>query len=120
MKLPYFDYRAPATLAEAVAELAALGSDAKILAGGQSLPPMMRCWLARPVRCSTWARSRNCARAATWNSTWKTRPYRAHDHARPTGPQRIRDAAGPPAGRAREADRLPGGAHARHRGRQPA
>ncbi|WP_157793002.1 FAD binding domain-containing protein [Bordetella genomosp. 8] len=49
MKLPYFDYRAPASLDEALDTLAALGSDAKILAGGQSLLPTMRYGLARPA-----------------------------------------------------------------------
>jgi len=48
MKLPFFDYRAPATVAEALHTLAALGSDAKVLAGGQSLLPMMRYRLAQP------------------------------------------------------------------------
>ena len=40
MKLPAFDYAAPATLAEALALLAADG-EARPLAGGQSLVPMM-------------------------------------------------------------------------------
>ncbi|WP_144630059.1 FAD binding domain-containing protein [Bordetella genomosp. 13] len=48
MKLPYFDYRAPSTLDQALEALAALGTDAKVLAGGQSLLPAMRYGLARP------------------------------------------------------------------------
>lgn len=48
MKLPYFDYRAPASLQEALQTLAALGSDAKIIAGGQTLLPIMRYRLSRP------------------------------------------------------------------------
>ena len=48
MKLPYFDYRAPDTLEEAISVLAALGSDAKLLAGGQSLLPAMRYRLSQP------------------------------------------------------------------------
>ncbi|GAA5236522.1 carbon monoxide dehydrogenase [Verticiella sediminum] len=48
MKLPYFDYRRARTLDEAVALMAALGSDAKALAGGQSLLATMRYRLARP------------------------------------------------------------------------
>ena len=41
MKLPAFEYACPATLAEAVALLAAHDGDAKALAGGQSLVPML-------------------------------------------------------------------------------
>src|SRR5512141_256106 len=48
MKLPPFDYACPATLAEAVSLLASRGGDAKALAGGQSLMPMMAFRLAAP------------------------------------------------------------------------
>lgn len=48
MKLPHFDYRAAQSLDEALSLLAALGSDAKVLAGGQSLLPMMRYRVVRP------------------------------------------------------------------------
>jgi carbon-monoxide dehydrogenase medium subunit len=41
MKLPAFEYACPATLAEAVALLASHDGEAKALAGGQSLMPMM-------------------------------------------------------------------------------
>ncbi len=43
-----FDYVAPTTLAEAVAALGEAGEDAKILAGGQSLIPVLRLRLAFP------------------------------------------------------------------------
>jgi carbon-monoxide dehydrogenase medium subunit len=43
-----FDYRRPETLDEALAIFAELGSDAKALAGGQSLVPAMNFRLARP------------------------------------------------------------------------
>jgi carbon-monoxide dehydrogenase medium subunit len=43
-----FDYRPAGDLAEALGVLAAHGEDAKILAGGQSLVPMMHLRLARP------------------------------------------------------------------------
>ena len=43
-----FEYHAPTALAEAVALLERHGEDAKILAGGQSLIPMMRFRLAEP------------------------------------------------------------------------
>jgi carbon-monoxide dehydrogenase medium subunit len=43
-----FAYRAPATLSEALGLLAEHGDDAKILAGGQSLVPLLNLRLARP------------------------------------------------------------------------
>ncbi len=49
MKLPSFDYACPATIAEAVALLAAHGGDAKPIAGGQSLVPMLAFRLAAPT-----------------------------------------------------------------------
>src|SRR5277367_6674571 len=48
MKLPAFEYACPATLAEAVALLASGAGDAKVLAGGQSLVPMMAFRVASP------------------------------------------------------------------------
>jgi carbon-monoxide dehydrogenase medium subunit len=48
MKMPPFDYACPATLSEAVALLAAHDGDAKVLAGGQSLVPVMAFRLAAP------------------------------------------------------------------------
>src|SRR6516165_6874091 len=48
MKPPRFDYVRAATLAEAHAVLAAEGSDARVIAGGQSLVPMLSMRLARP------------------------------------------------------------------------
>lgn len=44
-----FDYAAPATVAEALDVLAAAGDDAKLLAGGQSLIPVMKLRLADPA-----------------------------------------------------------------------
>ena len=49
MKPPRFDYHAPASVDEAVALLARDGGDAKVLAGGQSLMPMLNFRLARPA-----------------------------------------------------------------------
>jgi aerobic carbon-monoxide dehydrogenase medium subunit len=43
-----FEYHAPRTVNEAVALLAAHGDEAKLLAGGQSLVPLMNMRLARP------------------------------------------------------------------------
>ena len=49
MKPPKFDYHAPASVDEAVALLQRYGGDAKVLAGGQSLMPMLNFRLARPA-----------------------------------------------------------------------
>ncbi len=48
MKPAPFDYVAPRTLEEAVVALARGGGDAKVLAGGQSLIPLLNFRLARP------------------------------------------------------------------------
>ena len=48
MKPFAFDYEKPATIAAALALLGEAGADAKVLAGGQSLGPMMNLRLARP------------------------------------------------------------------------
>ena len=44
-----FDYVAPTTIDEAVAALAKAGEDAKVIAGGQSLMPLLRLRLAAPT-----------------------------------------------------------------------
>lgn len=49
MKPSAFAYHAPRSVDEAVATLAELGEDGKVLAGGQSLVPMMNLRLAAPV-----------------------------------------------------------------------
>jgi len=49
MKPPPFEYFAPTTVEEALAHLAEHGYDAKPLAGGQSLIPMMNFRLAQPA-----------------------------------------------------------------------
>ena len=46
MKPAAFDYHRPGTVEDAVSLLADLGDDAKILAGGQSLVPMLAMRLA--------------------------------------------------------------------------
>ena len=43
-----FDYRAPESLEEAIRELQENGEDAKLLAGGHSLIPLMKLRLAAP------------------------------------------------------------------------
>ena len=49
MKLPPFEYACPTTLGEAVALLASRDGDAKALAGGQSLVPMLAFRLLHPA-----------------------------------------------------------------------
>jgi 2-furoyl-CoA dehydrogenase FAD binding subunit len=49
MKAPPFAYVRPATVADAVAELARAGDDGKVLAGGQSLVPVLAMRLGRPA-----------------------------------------------------------------------
>jgi carbon-monoxide dehydrogenase medium subunit len=48
MKPAPFDYHAPTTVAETVSTLTRLGDEAKLLAGGQSLVPVLALRLARP------------------------------------------------------------------------
>jgi len=49
MKLPPFDYEAPQTVSAAVELLAEYGDEASVLAGGQSLIPLLALRLARPA-----------------------------------------------------------------------
>jgi len=49
MKAPPFDYVRPATAADAVAALAEAGDEGKVLAGGQSLVPVLAMRLGRPA-----------------------------------------------------------------------
>jgi aerobic carbon-monoxide dehydrogenase medium subunit len=49
MKPPAFDYHRPSSVDEALALLAAVGDDGKVLAGGQSLVPILNMRLASPV-----------------------------------------------------------------------
>ena len=49
MKSPPFQYHRPDTLADALALLAEHGDDAKVLAGGQSLVPLMAMRMGRPA-----------------------------------------------------------------------
>ncbi len=49
MKPPKFDYHAPKSVDEALALLTRYGGDAKVLAGGQSLMPLLNFRLSRPA-----------------------------------------------------------------------
>src|SRR6202171_2740522 len=44
-----FDYRSPATLDEALGLLAERGDDAKVMAGGQSLIPLLKLRFSQPA-----------------------------------------------------------------------
>src|ERR1700687_2216359 len=44
-----FDYRSPSTLDEALAVLAERGDDAKVMAGGQSLIPLLKLRFSQPA-----------------------------------------------------------------------
>ena len=61
MKLPPLEYACPTTLSEAVALLASRDGDAKAIAGGQSLMPMMAFRIATP-RCWSISASSRAAR----------------------------------------------------------
>ncbi|MBI2528260.1 MAG: xanthine dehydrogenase family protein subunit M [Candidatus Rokubacteria bacterium] len=49
MKPPKFDYHAPAAIEQAIELLGRYGGDAKVLAGGQSLMPLLNFRLSRPA-----------------------------------------------------------------------
>ncbi len=49
MKPPPFEYHAPGSTTEALELLSQVGSDGKVLAGGQSLLPLLNLRLARPA-----------------------------------------------------------------------
>ena len=69
MKPAQFDYHRPREVNEALALLKDIGDDGKILAGGQSLMPMMNFRLAEPAHLIDinfidgldYVRSENCA-----------------------------------------------------------
>lgn len=48
MKIAPLEIRRPETVAQALQDLASLGSDARVLAGGQSLIPLFRYRMATP------------------------------------------------------------------------
>ena len=56
-----YDYHRPASVAEAVALLASLGDEARPIAGGHSLIPMMKLRLAQPAHLVDLGRPRGAA-----------------------------------------------------------
>ena len=70
MKPPPFDYVRPDTLEEALAELERGGEDAKPLAGGQSLVPLLNMRLARPSLLVDLNRVAGLAEIGRENGSW--------------------------------------------------
>ncbi|MCW3065398.1 MAG: xanthine dehydrogenase family protein subunit, partial [Solirubrobacterales bacterium] len=66
-----FDYTAPATLDEALQALAGGGEDAKILAGGHSLLPLMKLRLAAPTLLVDLGRVPGLRGAERANGGWR-------------------------------------------------
>ena len=65
-----FDYVAPESVADAISALAEAGDDAKVLAGGQSLLPVLRLRLNTPEKVVDLGRiCRASARTATPSSS---------------------------------------------------
>ena len=62
-----FDYVAPTTVDDAVAALAEGGEDAKVIAGGQSLMPVLRLRLA--ARPCSWTSARSTSSAVCARTT---------------------------------------------------
>lgn len=65
-----FEYAAPTTLDEAVAALNDAGEDAKVLAGGQSLMPVLRLRMAAPTPWWTSDESLTCAVSVKTATRW--------------------------------------------------
>ena len=67
MKPPAFEYHDPVDLSEALNLLAELGDEAKVLAGGQSLVPLLNFRLARPAHLVDLNRIADLAYVRPWN-----------------------------------------------------
>jgi hypothetical protein len=73
--MPPFDYHRPDTVEEAVALLATYGGDGKVLAGGQSLLPVLALRLTISGISSTSAGCKACSRSR-WMTTAPSRSER--------------------------------------------
>jgi aerobic carbon-monoxide dehydrogenase medium subunit len=69
VKPPVFEYHAPETTEEALGLLAEIGPDAKVLAGGQSLMPLLNLRLAAPEHLIDINRIPELSRSARVNGT---------------------------------------------------
>ncbi len=67
MKPPPFEYHAPESVAETLDVLRQLGDDAKVLAGGQSLVPLLNLRLARPAHLVDINAVRELSSIDTWD-----------------------------------------------------
>ena len=88
VKAPPFRYHRPDTLADALALLAEHGDDAKVLAGGQSLVPLMAMRMGRPrwwstsVACQGSTPSRSAPTGRARSARWSARGGRAFRRGR--------------------------------------
>ena len=74
-----FDYEAPESLDEAIRMLHENGEDAKLLAGGHSLLPLMKVRLAAPTRAGRPAEGpRACTASSSENGGWRIGPMTRH------------------------------------------
>ena len=72
-----FDYHAPRSVADAIQLLGQLGPDAKLLAGGHSLLPMMKLRFAQPSHLIDLGRIADLRGIA---EVGRRDPHRRHDH----------------------------------------
>jgi FAD binding domain in molybdopterin dehydrogenase len=76
-----FEYHRPQSLDEAIGLLASLGDDARVVAGGHSLIPMMKLRLAQPVTAHGEDESKPARRNARGRRSGdRPRPARHHRH----------------------------------------
>jgi len=71
---PRFEYHAPRSVSEAVALLGQYGPEAKLLAGGHSLLPMMKLRFAQPEHLIDITAFPNCAGYARTATPWSLGP----------------------------------------------
>ncbi len=83
MKPAKFDYHAPPSVDEALALLLRYGGEAKILAGGQSLVPLLNFRLSRPAALIDINRIPELAYIRVDNGTTEPRPARGTTEPRP-------------------------------------
>ena len=69
-----FDFIRAGSVDEAIAALAEHGDEAKLIAGGHSLIPLMRFRLAAPPSSSTSIDSRTSSTSAMQATTWPSAP----------------------------------------------
>ena len=118
---PAFDYHAPRSVADAIKLLGDLGPDAKLLAGGHSLLPMMKLRFAQPSHLIDLGKIAGPARHRAGR---QRDPHRRDDHRARAAELQAAGRQGAAAGRGRGLDRRPAGAlqghdRRRHLARRP-